>query len=153
MTENIAISIHAPLTGSDLAPKLIRRAAKKFQSTLPLRGATRDLRKDPKKQHHFNPRSPYGERPSPEVPSSRWPVFQSTLPLRGATGSIFFLLIYFTISIHAPLTGSDADALFVRSIIRISIHAPLTGSDLENRRIIDAEKNFNPRSPYGERPC
>ena len=34
----------------------------------------------------------------------------------------------------------------------ISIHAPLTGSDHDGYAIINLIKNFNPRSPYGERP-
>ena len=33
----------------------------------------------------------------------------------------------------------------------ISIHAPLTGSDHDGYAIINFVKNFNPRSPYGER--
>ena len=43
--------------------------------------------------------------------------------------------------------------MWTREVMRqdISIHAPLTGSDLENWGIADAKKNFNPRSPYGER--
>ena len=56
------ISIHAPLTGSDLGGRLFRLGRISFQSTLPLRGATN----------------------SSGCQSLRF-VFQSTLPLRGAT--------------------------------------------------------------------
>ena len=40
-TSRKKISIHAPLTGSDLEPEESAPTWKKFQSTLPLRGATR----------------------------------------------------------------------------------------------------------------
>ena len=81
----IDISIHAPLTGSDL----------------------RDLTDD-----------------------MYLCVFQSTLPLRGATFENFAFVSGAGISIHAPLTGSD----------RVVYQTRLSRSD------------FNPRSPYGERP-
>ena len=145
------ISIHAPLTGSDLpsltlvpppfdfnprspygerqlAPKLIRRASK-FQSTLPLRGATRAAHdayaalcisihapltgSDPSSASqrppatYFNPRSPYGERRQFTAEVSFLLGFQSTLPLRGATPAQVAPLRPPCISIHAPLTGSD----------------------------------------------
>ncbi len=60
--------------------------SKKFQSTLPARGATvrADIQATANK-HHFNPRSPHGER-----------------PLLDFCG--FFVA---DISIHAPRTGSD----------------------------------------------
>ena len=56
--------------------------------------------------------------------------FQSTLPLRGATWTWQKHPSGWTISIHAPLTGSDRSKL----------------------RSNGSLKNFNPRSPYGERP-
>ena len=56
------------------------------------------------------------------------------------------------ISIHAPLTGSDYYPPSLEDTeLAISIHAPLTGSDLNKRSDINANANFNPRSPYGER--
>ena len=145
------ISIHAPLTGSDRpaasqcwspsdfnprSPYGERRKIygnllykNKFQSTLPLRGATAGSASteqastisihapltgsDPSfsrlivKLHHFNPRSPYGERqvfPGQKVINKE---FQSTLPLRGATIDAVVNPPPDKISIHAPLTGSD----------------------------------------------
>ena len=35
--------------------------------------------------------------------------------------------------------------------IEISIHAPRTGSDDAYKQQVETEKNFNPRSPHGER--
>ena len=78
------ISIHAPLTGSDqLCNKLMQ------------------------KHCDFNPRSPYGERPSSRSFTPSKKIFQSTLPLRGATADAGISIDAFSISIHAPLTGSD----------------------------------------------
>ena len=80
-----------------------------------------------------------------------------------------------SISIHAPLTGSDQYKIIVIERFDISIHAPLTGSDSANCRFFPQccafqstlplrgatisrykrsciQCNFNPRSPYGERP-
>ena len=102
----------------------------RFQSTLPLRGATYDYAKLAGKitisihapltgsdcivdilrgeKDDFNPRSPYGER-------------------------------------HGRLYRLPAAP-------HISIHAPLTGSDKSFKQLVIAISNFNPRSPYGERP-
>ena len=167
------ISIHAPLTGSDQLPhwhQLLdlyfnprspygERLANKqentnkyrFQSTLPLRGATNIIFNDLKditisihapltgsdgsvpdllgSLINFNPRSPYGERRYGAECALGRKEFQSTLPLRGATAIIFPILHFVAISIHAPLTGSDPP----------------------DRRPPEGEAYFNPRSPYGER--
>ena len=55
------------------------------------------------------------------------------------------------ISIHAPLTGSDPFNLFLGHLSPISIHAPLTGSDAPDTQFYYHDRDFNPRSPYGER--
>ena len=80
--------------------------------------------------YHFNPRSPYGERHDPVISHRLIPQFQSTLPIRGAT-------------------VLDAAADQIRTI---SIHAPHTGSDQIRSRSSYRWFDFNPRSPYGERP-
>ena len=100
------ISIHAPLTGSDL---IYVCTYYEFR--------------------YFNPRSPYGERRWTDGACSTHPTFQSTLPLRGATR-------------RGSRKGSARP---------ISIHAPLTGSDLIPKDTVRLMCNFNPRSPYGER--
>ena len=124
-----SISIHAPLTGSDWCGS-------------PYRFAYLD----------FNPRSPYGERRSAQLHGGIWSRFQSTLPLRGATMYIDLGAAKGVISIHAPLTGSDALAHHFLRQLAISIHAPLTGSDLPIGLPHAGGLDFNPRSPYGERP-
>ena len=125
---------------------------RRFQSTLPLRGATAAKEKFAESQtisihapltgsdgpatsilcpwRNFNPRSPYGERPRFHF-----------LP-------VSFILI----SIHAPLTGSDPSVSINTGSGKISIHAPLTGSDGTVLIMLYSGWNFNPRSPYGERP-
>ena len=101
----IAISIHAPRTGSD------GRA-----------GAYGADAAD------FNPRSPHGERRLLSY-THRKVTFQSTLPARGATRCTFPESRSPGISIHAPRTGSDPAASQSRQPPAISTHAPRTGSD------------------------
>ena len=101
-----------------------------FQSTLPLRGATRRSSRSRRGSSHFNPRSPCGERPRSHTWNDQDDRFQSTLPLRGATGTL------------AP-SASWSGYFNPRSPCgeRPSC-SPRTASPT----------NFNPRSPCGERP-
>ena len=171
------ISIHAPRTGSDLLNPFNIAKQVKFQSTLPARGAT--LRADGSKSGytHFNPRSPHGERQVILIVWACASLFQSTLPARGATHQgVLCRCKVRKISIHAPRTGSDGHADAVADVLpRISIHAPRTGSDLLNpfniakqvkfqstlpargatqhRHRNAVQRDFNPRSPHGERQC
>ncbi len=127
--QELVISIHTPLAGSDPADLTVSQWAEQFQSTLPLRGATQrgeDLLRPHRISIHaplagsdaassvtigmtvyFNPHSPCGERPG------------------GSDGQ--------------PVGGA------------ISIHTPLAGSDPAGRRSPSTTSNFNPRSPCGER--
>ena len=84
---NLTISIHAPLTGCDLA-------------VLPPR----------KHSLNFNPRTPYGMRLVVSYIKSLIMIFQSTHPLRDATPSKSGKSFSLIISIHAPLTGCDDDS-------------------------------------------
>ena len=80
-----AISIHAPRTGSDLPLLRQARRARRFQSTLPARGAT-DEHLDSNQQRQISIHAPRT--------GSDWYLRR----VRNAAG----------ISIHAPRTGSDA---------------------------------------------
>ena len=100
------ISIRAPHAGSDSAMISDIHRGIKFQSALPLRGATGLVMMD-----------------------SNGKGFQSALPLRGATAGL-----------RRDLLDS-----------RISIRAPLAGSDGRAARCSARRRNFNPRSPCGER--
>ena len=128
LSEQIVISIHAPLAGSDHSdgPK-----------------ATRPF--------YFNPRSPRGERHVTFAHNTVSTIFQSTLPSRGATSDGFVLFILILISIHAPLAGSDQIPVQYNLTGKISIHAPLAGSDLVNHNNLRVTVDFNPRTPRGER--
>ena len=148
------ISIHALLAESDVIRNFPPRAARGFQSTLSLRRATFPIAPFTT-VNYFNPRSPCGERPD------RTKLHYSNR----------------VISIHALLAESDIDIIPSISANRaISIHALLAESDdrldailssparfqstLSLRRATrarrchaDAQRNFNPRSPCGERPA
>ena len=123
-----AISIHAPLTGSDTGLPVLFCAGL-ISIHAPLTGSDRWFAPTASSRVHFNPRSPYGERQSHRAIKNSSQGFQSTLPLRGATRNVKILRKGNQISIHAPLTGSDVIPYHLYLIIRISIHAPLTGSD------------------------
>ncbi len=123
------VSIHAPNEGSDFAVIGLMFSLK-FQSTLPMKGATRTSRLG--------------------VCSA---LFQSTLPMKGATRWLSRGARPRTVSIHAPNEGSDTfcwirllalsvfqstlpmkgatilDAVDAR-IFQVSIHAPNEGSDI-----------------------
>ena len=101
-----AISIHAPLTGSD--PRFNRFSSFRlyFNPRSPY-GERPPFNVTLPGKDDFNPRSPYGERPYHLDPILRQHIFQSTLPLRGATIMRRTPKVTVKISIHAPLTGSD----------------------------------------------
>ena len=170
------ISIHAPRVGSDVRDYFKLQRHYKFQSTLPVWGATPSsltallLRSyfNPRSpcgerlvhapivlsiqaisihaprvgsdgEHHlprhpapdFNPRSPCGERPQKNPDFGMSILFQSTLPVWGATIGDRAAVVVVAISIHAPRVGSDVDSV-PTAFYKI--------------------RDFNPRSPCGERP-
>ena len=100
----------------------------------------------------FNPRSPWGERRVAMEWARHKFEFQSTLPVGGATAADFRGCRYPGISIHAPRGGSDPFTVCFYCPISISIHAPRGGSDDFAVNGIRLSLNFNPRSPWGERP-
>ena len=150
-----SISIHAPHAGSDIEAIQSDVEAFKFQSTLPMRGATfryvecftvRVFQSTlpmrgatswacrASSQLDFNPRSPCGERPN-GIPHWMMPVtFQSTLPMRGATFGDAECFAVRVISIHAPHAGSDSARHILQALHAISIHAPHAGSDKAFRK-------------------
>ena len=116
------------MRGATAYSAVIDWIAEKFQSTLPMRGATRVTKVF---------KNPIG--------------FQSTLPMRGATqaGRPDHENVF--ISIHAPHAGSDLVHGPDGSRRPISIHAPHAGSDQPLEESLPAVADFNPRSPCGER--
>ena len=122
-----------------------------FQSTLPARGATpeqiganlrlpisihapregsdQQLRAAPSLDAYFNPRSPRGERRRCSDHRGRRSGFQSTLPARGAT------------RLRRSVTGED---IFQSTL-------PARGATQFYTLLLSTLRNFNPRSPRGER--
>ena len=126
-----SISIHAPHTGRDIRDICGNTATKKFQSTRPIRGATRLELSKQGPHSDFNPRAPYGARRENFENSHFSSGFQSTRPIRGATKALAYDSNFYVISIHAPHTGRDR----------------------QQEKCQEQEgKYFNPRAPYGARP-
>ena len=124
-----------------------------FQPTLPARGATCLYSSHARRLHHFNPRSPHGERRRSVWKTAASRAFQPTLPARGATNIFQVFEPGEEISTHAPRTGSDAHTVSRKlNAHTISTHAPRTGSDAERPLRRTLLRHFNPRSPHGERP-
>ncbi len=146
-------SIHAPREGSDEGYPIPPLYFTKFQSTLPVRGATQ-------KHGHIGPVSVISIHAPREGSDGRLTVlgpaelisihapregsdlsvlhsstvghiFQSTLPVRGATDPERGGCRVPRISIHAPREGSDikGGGGVERGQREISIHAPREGSD------------------------
>ena len=104
------VSIHAPHAGRDLSSFRRRAnvAAKMFQSTRPMRGATCDsavnfVANDSEVSIH----APHAGRDPPSLETLR----------------LFF------VSIHAPHAGRDRHSCPMTVIIKVSIHAPHAGRD------------------------
>ena len=147
------ISIHAPRTGSD------RQSAFDFHFI-----------------HHFNPRSPHGERLCRRDPpkylqdiSIHAPRtgsdgnrdgfrpcaygFQSTLPARGATvlaGGARDSSGDF--NPRSPHGERRAEILRRKSPMRFQSTLPARGATTSRPATKTSTSNFNPRSPHGERP-
>ena len=145
------ISIHAPRGGSD--------------------SGVWDYRAD---YPDFNPRSPWGERPSSTVLYYTICYFNPRSPWGERQAFTAALTPLNLISIHAPRGGSDqyvqgglTDGETFQSTLpvggatpfksttvelrHISIHAPRGGSDTLILVDFSGLINFNPRSPWGER--
>ena len=144
---NLRISIHAPLAGCDAMARVLKfpknnfnprtpcgvrllvdfaiSIIQPFQSTHPLRGATRTVCRCGVCVGHFNPRTPCGVRRSNNSDKDLW----------------------WEISIHAPLAGCDASRCLSSSSTHISIHAPLAGCDPGTGRVQNAHSQFQSTHP------
>ena len=109
-------------------PQEVTLTSKTFQSTLPARGATADKRCNQLRKR-----------------------FQSTLPARGATVSAVYNFLYEKFQSTLPARGATIPTEEMTDPDGISIHAPRTGSDAHGGKPASARRDFNPRSPHGER--
>ena len=126
------ISIHAPRAGSDsfigskspdtddnFNPRspcgerqdiwFVGDYSDKFQSTLPVRGATRTIRTKTMPIRNFNPRSPCGERRVIKATNLYITDFNPRSPCGERRREYSPRFYYITISIHAPRAGSDSN--------------------------------------------
>ena len=124
------ISIHAPRTGSD------SWGGRAFPSSVP----------------HFNPRSPHGERRRTVATGKIIVGFQSTLPARGATGEQAYRVAMGTFQSTLPARGATtwrrADARSSGFQSTLPARGATSATPFGLRK---SWKNFNPRSPHGER--
>ena len=116
--------------GERLVPNRLTWQHWKISIHAPRGGSDRPANARCAPKHHFNPRSPWGERLSLPVPILTISPFQSTLPVGGAT--------------FMTMRAKNKSA--------ISIHAPRGGSDSFSQTFGFTWGDFNPRSPWGERP-
>ena len=105
--ERIKFQSTLPVWGATSSVLDLALSRFKFQSTLPVWGATFQAFIIFPFLDYFNPRSPCGERRVCLYTSMASKPFQSTLPVWGATYQGFKFAIVFDISIHAPRVGSD----------------------------------------------
>ena len=103
----LPISIHAPLAGRDMRSVSAFSSCRLFQSTRPLRGATRFTICGLHHHTDFNPRAPCGARRQILERMRTWD----------------------NISIHAPREGRDLPMRPSKAVRYISIHAPREGRD------------------------
>ena len=108
---------------------LIRQSKNRFQSTLPVRGATVPRGRPVICCGYFNPRSPCGERRRQR---------------RAAGGEGDF-------NPRSPCGERHVNHFLAAFAVLISIHAPRAGSDEARAGLEYKSKDFNPRSPCGER--
>ena len=108
-----------------------RYTRSKFQSTHPLRGATRFSILFCRFLQ-FQSTHPLRGATCLNASSLSLSEFQSTHPLRGATLIFCVNACRSFISIHAPLAGCDGIWQALCSSMKISIHAPLAGCDLNS---------------------
>ena len=124
----------------------------KFQSTLPVWGATFSPASPSTARKNFNPRSPCGERRSPESSVFFMGAISIHAPRVGSDRLKMSKTHEKNISIHAPRVGSDPNvATNDQMPTYISIHAPRVGSDIRAAQNLHRWRYFNPRSPCGER--
>ena len=150
---HIHISIRAPHAGCDWFIQSSSSVPGRFQSTHPMRGATKvrhkiknvhlyfnprtpcGVRHEPSikrltKQQNFNPRTPCGVRRLPELPDRQARHFNPRTPCGVRLIVSFFGLCLRKISIHAPHAGCDRQT---------------------QRHRESSSQNFNPRTPCGVR--
>ena len=103
---------------------------------------------------YFNPRSPWGERQIQTRKQTSLQAFQSTLPVGGATYEHSYSQGLPKFQSTLPVGGATPVSNLSKVFgYQISIHAPRGGSDFIVTGWRLNISYFNPRSPWGERPA
>ena len=146
-----AISIHAPREGSDwFVSDVYCDSAISIHA--PREGSDYHAAREALGLSNFNPRSPRGERPMRDTCKPRRWYFNPRSPRGERRRPACPRCGRCCISIHAPREGSDTLLdMCMHNRMSISIHAPREGSDVTAMQCIQIARNFNPRSPRGER--
>ena len=148
-----AISIHAPHTGRDVQLNGLDDELKAFQSTRPIRGATIRGKNAELGLTYFNPRAPYGARPTGcPIWTIRRRYFNPRAPYGARLALAAALGVVGPISIHAPHTGRDTQPLSATRLPpTFQSTRPIRGATGVAKAAIDKYIDFNPRAPYGAR--
>ena len=123
-----------------------------FQPTLPAWGATLTLRIAQEDLMIFQPTLPAWGATKNDTTGYIAALFQPTLPAWGATLSLLAFLPLMIFQPTLPAWGATQAFSPLPDLHRISTHAPRVGSDFTDKLQPAAFKDFNPRSPRGERP-
>ena len=152
----------------------VMRIPPPFQSTRPIRGATRSRRVPPGRSTNFNPRAPYGARLGQQIVHAVYRDISIHAPHTGRDGSRptgMWSSSYFNprapygarpgwkgnaaasgrFQSTRPIRGATHTIRRIKPMEDISIHAPHTGRDSTRRSEGLKLRNFNPRAPYGAR--
>ena len=102
---------------------------------------------------YFNPRSPWGERLTRTHKDNAKNRISIHAPRGGSDDGTEEEANEFAISIHAPRGGSDVFVtLFVEMAVTFQSTLPVGGATRSNAQHWVQQADFNPRSPWGERP-
>ena len=142
------ISIHAPLTGSDPGKLQLLNRAGNFNPRSPY-GERPTSNVSSQRVTDFNPRSPYGERPGIYIRAEELQYFNPRSPYGERPTKLDLSGNWLEFQSTLPLRGATRSSQQQRIFNPISIHAPLTGSDSSYRTSFSWTAYFNPRSPYG----
>ncbi len=101
----------------------------------------------------FNPRSPWGERPPTCYRGRRRKTFQSTLPVGGATSRACLRPDLAEFQSTLPVGGATRWTITIFRVSLFQSTLPVGGATAAPTPKTIHRQNFNPRSPWGERPA
>ena len=142
-----------PRVGSDVTLIILTLITTKFQSTLPVWGATPMQIPLPVRPIDFNPRSPCGERQLPALQRGTDGHFNPRSPCGERHFNDVYSVLLDDISIHAPRVGSDPyGACPDCPRWNFNPRSPCRERQPRWGHCTRPKRNFNPRSPCRERP-